>query len=221
MKKVFKFALVALAAAAMMVSCKKDGPKDPNNGNGEEDKPKEEIKIKVDGKFDDWASVSGVEGQDAIIKFKGFGDDKNLYLYMEIDNTALDFTTGYAYSNYMSLYFSDGTGDKTATLWDAPYNELLQIWMLTDNAFTMTQWTISNLAVSSKVDGNARKLEMAIPRNYAGEEGVLTGKSVLVAVSFDNTYCAIVGGAEEWNWGDETVGCAPEEGGDLMEVKFK
>ena len=207
----------------MMVSCdKKDDPKDPNN-NGNEDKPKDEIKIKVDGKFEDWASVAGIDGQDAIIKFKGFGDDKNLYLYMEIDNTALDYTTGYPYSNYMSLYFTDGTGDKTASLWDAPYKDgdLLQIWMLTNNSFTMMQWTIANLAVSSKVDGNKRMLELAIPRGYNGEDGVLTGKSVLVGVSFDDTYCAIVNDKEEWNWGNETVGCAPEEGGDLLEVKFK
>lgn len=220
MKKVFKFALVALAAAAMMASCdKKDDPKDPNN-NGNENNPKDEVNIKVDGNFDDWATVAGVDGQDAIIKFKGFGDDKNLYLYMELDNTALDYTTGYAFSNYMSLYFSDGTGESTATLWDAPYNQLLQIWMLTENSFSMTQWSI-DLNFKTKVDGNKRMLEMAIPRSFGGEEGVLSGKSVLVGVSFDDTFCAIVDGKEDWNWGSETVGCAPEEGGDLLEVKFK
>lgn len=53
MKRIFYFAIAAFAATAVMVSCEKDEPKDPNGGgNGNEDDPTKTEKLAAPSNFD-------------------------------------------------------------------------------------------------------------------------------------------------------------------------
>ena len=52
MKRIFYFAIAAFAATAVMVSCEKDEPKDPNGGgNGNEDDPTKTEKLAAPANF--------------------------------------------------------------------------------------------------------------------------------------------------------------------------
>ena len=218
MKKFFRFAIAAVAMSALVISCTED-PK-PEDGKTE-DKPKDEaVKPAVDGKFDEWTNIAGVDGEEegAIIVLKAQADDKNLYIYTEVDNEQIDYTL--PFSNKMFVYMSGEGADKPIAYWaDATYNVYFDPWMIADRALAMAQWTLDKFSFKGKAADGVLKLEFAIPRSF---NEVLQERSIFLGVIIDGQYCKYTEtGEEDWGGSGDPIGCAPAQGEEMYEVSLK
>ena len=218
MKKLFRFAIAAVAMSALVISCTEDPKPDENKT---EDKTQEEkVKPAVDGKFDEWTKIAGVEGEEdgAIIILKAQADDKNLYIYTEVDNDQIDYTL--PFSNKMYVYMSNGAATTPIAYWaDATYNVYFDPWMIADRALAMAQWTLDKFSFKGKAADGVLKLEFAIPRSF---NEVLEERSIFLGVIINGQNCSYdEAGAEVWGGSEEPIGCAPAQGEEMYEVSLK
>ena len=204
--------------SALVVSCGKD---EENKKPAEEQKPKEEeVKPAVDGKFDEWTKVVGVEGEEdgAIIILKAMSDSKNLYIYTEIDNDQIDYTA--AFSNKLFVYISGEGADKPIGYWaDATYNVYFDPWIVADKALSMAQWTIDKFSFKGKAAEGVLKLEFAIPRTF---DAALEENEIFLGVIVDSQNVSYnEAGGEVWGGSGDPIGCAPAKGEEMYCITLK
>lgn len=225
MKRVFKFMLVAAVASLALVACKKDN--NPNNKEKEkeeqkddpekEKEPEEEVKLAVDGKFDEWASVAAVEGEDAILCTKTQTDDKKLYFYVEADVALLE-TEKFAFANYLHIYIDCGEGTESTSNWGGEegctYDALFEIWLMQGGVAKVAQW-YTGVSGISKIDNGVLKAEFGIDRS---SNELFKSKTIWYGISLTDAFCDTSSGAEEWG-GGELIGIAPAQGEEMAKLK--
>lgn len=220
MKKIAKFMFVAAVAAFALVSCEDKNPVPNKEDNKEENKeePKEEAKLAVDGKFDEWANITPVEGQDAILFTKTQVDDKKLYFYIEADASLLE-TDNVPFANYLHLCLDCG-GDGTEKLayWGGEegctYDAMYQIWLMTNGTASMANWD-AGFAGKAKLDNGIYKCEISIDRS-ANE--LFSNKIIYYGIYVTDQTVETEDGQEVWLGGDLS-GMSPVQGEEMAKVK--
>ena len=182
-------------------------------GGGEEPGGSEEPlpSITVDGEFTEWESVQGAEGEDGIRYMCAAMDDSKLYIYMEVLENKLDFSTEKKYSNYATLYLSNGEGE-TPTAWTRACNKTLQFWMLYKQQIALKQWS-TEVEFKQQTEGGVVKIEFSIPRSY---DACLSGDNVWIGLTFNEQY---TDNDENWAGTTDLLGVAPAKGGDMLKVR--
>lgn len=223
MRKVFYFMLAAFIASFAFVSCNKnEEPKkeeeEQKEQEEEKNKEEEEVKLAIDGKFGEWASVAAVEGQDAIILTKAQADDKNLYFYLEADLASME-TEKISFANYLTLVLDcSGDGAESLTYWGGEtgctYDVSFQIWLMTNGGATMANWD-DGFTGKGKIENGVYKAEFSYSRS-ANE--LFKSKTIWYGMYVTDAFCDNSSGSEEWG-GGELIGLAPAEGEDLAKVK--
>lgn len=218
--------LVAAVAAVAFTSCtnKKDDPQkdDPKEQDDPKDDPKddpqEEIKLAIDGKFDEWKDITPVAGEGAILFSKTQVDDNKLYLYFEADMALLEVDP-YAYANYFHICLDcGGDGAESTSYWGgeegAVYDVIYEIWLMQSGQARMAQW-YDGVATAAKIENNIYKAELSIARS---SNELFSGNVIFYGIYVTDQACDTSSGSEEWLPGD-MVGLAPAEGADM--AKFK
>ena len=181
--------------------------------------------VTIDGNFDDWTTATEVAGMDyagsygiydGIIMMKALGDATNLYIYLEIKNTRLDYDTSHPYANQLSLYLSDGTGTTAAAYWNGNYNQSLVLWTLHNQTPAFDPYPAAAVTSAPSLVGDVLKVEFSVPRSY---DTCLSGNSVWVALHIDEMYSL---STIEYGQGTTTpIGFVPVNAGDMYEVTFQ
>ena len=199
-----------------MLVVKKDGlaeqpsnPDDPGTNTG----------ITIDGDFSDWASIEGVDGEataptDGIVTMKAAGDSEKLYIYLEVKNDHLNYSTDFKYCNYATLCLSDGEGEKTTEYFSRTYDKHLQFWFLYKQVISFKQWS-TDMPHQELLEDGILKMEFSIPRSF---HDCLSGSEAWIGLFYNgqNTDQSEVWGS----YTDDLLGCAPALGSDMLRVAF-
>lgn len=226
MKKIARILFVAAIASVALVSCKKDQkPAKDNNQEQNQDQDQnqgqdqEEVKLAIDGKFGEWASISPVEGQDAILLTKTQVTEKKLYFYMEADTADL-LTDKYAFANYLHLYLDCG-GDTAegVSYWGgetgASYDIVSEIWLMQNGAANTTSFSGYGFSGKAKIENGIFKIEFSLDRS---SNELLENNILYYGMALTDTYCDTSSGSEQW-LGGELTGLAPAQDSDMAKVK--
>lgn len=166
----------------------------------------------------DWSGISASENTNdsypAITKMKATGDASYLYLYMEVDPSALVKTN--AYDHYFHIYVSDGSGSTkywgSATCSDIGGNA----WAVVGGNQAFTNW---NAAFSSNLldSFGTWYYEIRIQRSF--NPILAAGGEVGVAVVIDDVYTD--NGVDYANLNSHTpYGIIPTRGSDMYTVNL-
>lgn len=165
----------------------------------------------------DWSGISASENTNdsypAITKMKATGDADYLYLYMEVDASALVKTDNY--DHYFHVYVSDGSGSTkywgSATCSDIGGNA----WAVVGGNLAFTNW---NAAFSSNLldSFGTWYYEIRIQRSF--NPILAAGGNIGVAVAIDDVYSD---GSNYANLNSHTpYGIIPTRGTDMYEVSL-
>ena len=165
----------------------------------------------------DWSGISASENANAtypaITKLKATGDEDYLYLYMEVDASALVKTD--AYDHYFHIYVSDGSGSTkywgAATCSDIGGNA----WAVVGGNQAFTNW--KSAFSSNLLDSfGTWYYEVRIERSF--NSILAAGGEVGVAVVLDDVYSD---GSNYANLNSHTpYGIIPTRGTDMYTVNF-
>ena len=226
MKKITNILLVAILASFAFVACNKPAntPKPSKDNdtetpatNDDKDKPAEEVKLAVDGKFSEWEEVTPVQGGDGILLAKTQVTDDKLFFYLEIDSDAM-LMDDVAFANYLTLCLDcTGEGAEKVTYWGgetgATYDKAYQIWLMTGGKASVSNWD-SEFSGRAKLDNGVYKIEFSLARTT----DLLKSKQIYFGAYLNDQSVEDEDGNENWIPG-VVVGVVPEEGEDLAKVK--
>ncbi len=225
MKKIARILFVAAIASVALVSCKKDQkPAKDNNQEQNQDQDQnqgqdqEEVKLAIDGKFGEWASINPVEGADAILLTKTQVNENKLFFYLEADMEAM-VTEKYAYANYLHLYLDcGGDGTETVSYWGgeegSSYDSLTQIWLMTNGSATIANWD-AGFTGKAKIENGIYKIEFSLDRS-ANE--LFKNNILYYGMALTDQYCDTSSGSEDWQ-GGELSGLSPVQDAEMAKVK--
>lgn len=222
MKKIAKFMFIAVVAVFAVVSCGKNASPTPDPTPDPQPEPEPEpaveVKLAIDGKFDEWKDITPVAGEGAILFSKTQVDENKLYFYFEADMALLE-AESYAYANYLHLCLDcNGEGAESTTYWGgeegATYDVLYQIWLMQSGQARMAQW-YDGVSTAAKIENGVYKAELSIARS-ANE--LFSGNIMFYGIYVTDQACDTSSGSEEWLPGD-MVGIAPAEGEDMAKLK--
>ena len=227
MRKIAKFMFVAAVAAFAMVSCGKNASPTPDPQPDPQPEPEPEpaveVKLAVDGKFDEWKDVAEVPGAGAIICTKTQSDDQKIYFYLEVAAAEIN-TENVPFANYLSLYLNCGEDTNPVDYWGdeeepATYDILLQIWLMTNGNANMANWD-TGFVGKAKISEGLYKAEFSLARS---SNELLQSKMIYYGMYLtDQTVEKDETGAEVWMPGEE-VGSSPyaNDGADMAKVNLK
>lgn len=222
MKKIAKFMYVAAVAAFAVIACSKPAPKpDPQPEPEPEPEPTEEVKLAIDGKFDEWKDVAEVAGAGAIICTKTQSDDKKLYFYVEASANDIN-TDNVPFANYLHLYLDCGEETETIGYWGneespATFDISLSIWLMTNGTSAMANWD-AGFAGRGKLADGLYQAEFSLDRS---SNTLLTNKMIYYGMYLTDQYVEMVDGQESWQ-GGEGIGSSPyaDEGEPMAKVNI-
>ena len=220
--------LIAAVAALTVTACtKKEDPQntDPNKENTDPDPkddpaPASEVKLAIDGKFDEWKDVEDVEGSEAILRMKAVYTADKLYFYLEGD-ASLMVTDKLAYANKLYLYFDcEGDGGEHIGYWGGEagtnYDLSLDFWVMQSGKVSMMVWDTPGWATKGKIEDGVVKAEFCFSREV---NEIFSAKKIMFgAAMFDSTCDYDEEGGEEWG-GGACIGQAPLAESDLVLIK--
>ena len=225
MKKIARILFVAAIASVALVSCKKDQkPAKDNNQEQNQDKDQnqgqdqEEVKLAIDGKFGEWASINPVEGNDAILLTKTQVDDNKLYFYLEADLESL-ITEKISFANYLHLYLDcGGDGTEKVNYWGgeegSSYDIIKEIWLMVGGNPSIPNWDAA-LNGKAKIENGVYKVEFSIDRS---SDELLKNNILYYGMALTDQYVDNTSGTEEW-LGGELSGLCPVQDAEMAKVK--
>lgn len=231
MKKIFKFLLMAAVAGIAIVACNKPNTpaKENDKGKDEGQDQKEEAKLAIDGKFDEWESVTAVAGDAdyGLLLMKAQMDDNKLYFYMEVDAQDMCMEES-SYSNYLTLYLDCGKGgSEKISYWGGEegcsYDVHFSIWLMQETKANMANWD-KGFAGKAKIVDGIYKAEFCLGRT-SDDEAVaeaLKAKAIYFGAALTDQYVEHPKeGEEEGQWmGGEEIGLAPAMDEDMAPIKI-
>lgn len=224
MKKIAKFMFIAVVAAFAVVSCGKNASPTPDPTPDPQPEPEPEpaveVKLAIDGKFDEWKDVAEVPGAGAIICSKTQSDDQKIYFYLEVAADEMN-TENVPFANYLSLYLDCGEELTPTDHWGdeedpATYDILLQIWLMTNGSATMANWD-AGFVGKAKISDGLYKAEFSLARS---SNELLQSKMIKYGMFLtDQTVEKDASGEEVWMPGED-IGSSPyaDEGDDMAKV---
>lgn len=235
MKKIAKFMYVAAIAAFAVLACSKPTTKpDPQPDPEPDPEPTEEVKLAIDGKFDEWEDVAEVAGADAIIVSKTQSTDKKIYFYLEVAVDEMN-TEKVAFANYLNLYLDCGEGTDTIGYWGeeadpASFDICVQIWLMQNGRADIVNWSPGFTGKAKIIDGKY-KAEFSLDRSNSGyvddpDKGnyaayaSLSSKMIYYGMYLtDQSVGYDEAGVEVWE-GGECIGSSPyaDEGEEMAKV---
>lgn len=163
----------------------------------------------------DWSSVTAsANGRsdnpyDGIKVIKGKMDATYLYLYFEVDESALYDNADYKYANYSFLYLGDSDSATAFDWqWTSMYTTKISSWIKYNNNLAFMNW---NANISSYIEehNDVAYYEVKITRSAFS---CLSGSSALVSLEINKQYVQIVEEQEKWLGSSTQVGFAPTTG---------
>lgn len=163
----------------------------------------------VDGVFDDWNDIEGIEGTGALQLFKMQSDDTKMYFYMEVDKSnVLDGNLAYAHKVMLCFDNGDFVGENSVLdVWnDYGFDKIVDIWMMQGGVPNMVTWGLDGFA-HKEVDGDIQKYEFCFNKSI---DPVFSGAMMRYGAFINTQNCDTSTGAEVWS-GDanEGIGFAP------------
>lgn len=230
MKKIAKFMYVAAIAAFAVLACSKPTTKpDPQPDPEPDPEPTEEVKLAIDGKFDEWEDVAEVAGADAIIVSKTQSTDKKIYFYLEVAVAEMN-TENVAFANYLSLYLDCGEETESIAYWGeeaepAKYDILVQIWLMQNGKADMANWAPGFAGKAKIVDG-VFKAEFSLDRSnskYVGDYEAfshLNSKMIYYGMYLTDQIVINTAEGEDWTQPYDYIGSSPyaNEGAEMAKV---
>ena len=176
--------------------------------------------ITIDGDFDDWANVQGVQGSDGILVMKSHVTDTDLFFYFEFDSQYL-VLDNVNFANYLTLCFDCG-GDRTKNVsyWGivdggVNYDFHYQLWLMQGGQVKMANWDVTGLAYNGAFEGGVMKLEFSFARS---SNTLFQNPEKYFGAYLNDNYVTYLNDQEVWDGGNLT-GLAPAQGNNLVELK--